>query len=180
MVASGCGDTSLDDFESLGSGVAGRRGEIQVVFFNHTGLRAVFTAGTYDQADRQSEPDFVQFGLDENDRLLDPGGTSGALTLTCGRVFAIGSPELLQLIAENLPNADLEPEAVVEGADFYTVPADDVAGEPVLTGNAPAFEANIGEHFPCNALLIIDVEIDDSNPNSFRFSFQLIPSESDR
>jgi hypothetical protein len=87
---------------------------------------------------------------------------------------------MLALIAKNLPDAPLADEAVIEGVEFFSVPADASAGAPVSQGKAPAFEALLGVDFPCNALLIIRFEIDDLGPAPFRVDFELIPSESTR
>lgn len=176
MGVGGCVESPENANASLGGNVAGFRGEIQVVFFNNTPNQPAFTFGTYDDMDRENEPDFAQFGLDTNDLQLEPGATSAILGLQCGRVFAIGSPDLLSLIDKNLPDAELETDALVEGIEFY----DNTEELPVAEGSAPPFEARLGVDFPCSALLLIYLEIDDSGSNEFRVAFQLIPSESDR
>jgi len=166
---------------SLGGDIAGGlRGRIQIVFINNTPHRAVFTFGTYDQTDPSSEPDFRQFGLDEEGLILEGDSTSNIGSLECARVFSIGGSRMLALIADNLPDAPLADEAAIEGVEFFSVPDGDSAATPVSQGKAPAFEALLGEDFPCNALLIIRFEIDDLGPAPFRVDFELIPSQSTR
>jgi hypothetical protein len=181
IIALFCGCTA--DFRnliaSLGGDSAGERGTLRVLFINNTDARAVFTFGTFDQTDRLSVPSFLQFGLDDSDDVLDGDSESEILELPCGRVFAIGSPRLLQFIEANA--ADEEPLAValVEGIDFYDTHTDD-STEPLQLGSAQPFEALLGVDFPCNALLIIYLEPTDAGDSAFRIDFQLIPSESTR
>ena len=176
----GCGVDFSIRTASFGGDVAGGRGQIQVVFINNTPYRAVFTVATYDQTDQFSEPDFRQFGQDDEGLILEGDTTSGIGSLECARAFSIGGPRMLALIAENLPDATLEEEATIEGVEFFSVPDDGSAAAPVSQGKAPPFEALLGEDFPCNALLIIYLEIDDLGPAPFRVDFELIPSESTR
>ena len=181
----GCSTDFQNQTASFGGDVAGRRGEVSVVYINNTPHRAVFTSGVYDSSDHSSQPDFIQFGIDENDLTLTANATSQVLTLSCGRVFSIGSPNLFALIDENIPDAIEEPEAVVDGIALYELTADGAVeengdGEPVVAGSALPFEALLGVDFPCNALLIISIETDDVGPSSFRIAYQVVPSESDR
>lgn len=172
------------DFSNLtapfGGNVAGGRGQVQIVFINNTPHRAVFTFATYDQTDQSSEPDFRQFGHDEDGLILEGDGTSPIGSLDCARVFSIGGPRMLALIAENLPDAPLADEASIEGVEFFSVPDEDSGAAPVSQGKSPPFEALLGVDFPCNALLIVRLEIDDLGPAPFRVDFEMIPSRSTR
>jgi len=177
----GCAIQFANLSASLGGGTAGGRGSVRVLFINNTPFRAVFTYGTFDQTDQFSQPDFRQFGpsgtglvLDgDSESSLDPGG--GATPLTCGRVFSIGSSDLLRLIGENLPTATTIDEALVEGVSFLDT--GDAATSP---GSAPPFEALLGVDFPCESLLIVRFELDDFGPDPFRVDFEVIPSDSTR
>jgi hypothetical protein len=174
----GCTGDRANLTASFGGSVAGRRGEIQVLFINNTPWRAVFTVGTYDQTDTGDQPDFSQFGNDTEGGLVLEGGESSPIgSLDCARVFSIGGPRLLALIEENLPDAELLPEAGIEGVEFFTINTDGEA-DPAREGTAPPFEALLGVDFPCNALLIVRFEEDATG--SFRVDFELIPSESER
>jgi hypothetical protein len=167
---------------SLGGNVAGSRGQIQIVFFNNTPYRAIFTFGTYDQTDQSSQPDFRQFTHDKDGLILEGDSSSPIGSLDCGRVFSIGGPRMLALIAENLPDAPLADEAFIEGVEFFSVSDDDsgAAPAPISQGTSPPFEALLGEDFPCGALLIFRFEIDDLGPTPIRVDFELIPSLSTR
>jgi len=180
MALPGCGVDFSGRNASFGGDVAGSRGRVQVVFINNTPHRAVFTFATYDQTDASSEPDFRQFGHDEDGLILDGESTSNIGSLECARVFSIGGPRMLALIAENLPDAPLAEEATIEGVEFFSVSEGDPAAAPVSQGNAPAFEVLLGVDFPCNALLIVRLEFDDLGPDQFRVDFELIPSLSTR
>ncbi len=190
----GCGEgfSWLNQTASLGGDVAGQRGSIRVAFINNTPHRAVFTFGTYDQTDQDSQPDSEQFGPNDYDMTLDPGQvdqdappTSDIHLLECARVFAIGSPRLLELIEDNhTQDGSLIEEAFIEGIEFFSLPSEDDDEEegddeedadPVSEGTAPAFEARIGDDFPCGALLIIRLEVDDLEPDAFRIDFEIIP-----
>lgn len=177
LFVAGCGELWRNQTASLGGALAGTRGTIQVVFLNNTPHRAVFTYGTFDQLDSDSRPDFVQFLRDEAP-MLNGNSTSTIVTLDCGRVFSIGSPQLLNLIAENLPNAQRSEDALVSGVEFVD-PAED-GGRPVLIGTSPAFEALLGVDFPCNSLLVLRFEFDDAHPGQFRADFEVLISQSQR
>lgn len=170
---------------SLGGSTAAARGTFRVLFINNTPHRAVFTYGAFDQTDEFSQPDFRQFAGDETGRRLDGNSESsirpfdGESPLFCGRVFSIGSPNLLSLIDENLPGVTVNEEALVDGVEFFDI---DVDGDtdPKSVGFAPPFEALLGVDFPCAALLIVYFELDDLGPVPFRIGFELIPSSSTR
>ncbi len=173
----GCSVDFYNRTASLGGDVSGSRGEVQIVFINNTPFRAVFTFGTYDQTDQSSEPDFHQFAYDPDGLILEGDSTSPVGAIECARVFSIGGPRLLALIADNLPDAPVAEEALIEGVDFFSV-SDGSSGAtstPVGQGAAPPFEALIGVDFPCETLIIIRFEIDDLGPAPFRVDFELIP-----
>ena len=180
--ASGCGAAWLNLTASLGGDVAGQRGSVRVLFINNTPHRAVFTFGTYDQTDQDSRPVFGQFGPNDFDVTLDGNDESEILSLYCGRVFGIGSPGLLSFIEDNLGDATVIEEALIDGVAFYSVASEepDEGDETVMVGSAPAFEALLGIDFPCNSLLIVRLEFDDPATDRFRVDFELIPSESTR
>jgi len=188
MVLPGCGVNSSNLTAPFGGDVAGSRGQVQIVFINNTPFRAVFTFATYDQTDLSSKPDFRQFSNDQFGLILEGDSTivirslEAEPGLECGRVFSIGGPRMLALIAENLPDAPIASEALIEGVEFFRVEATtgDAVLAPVSQGKSPPFEALLGVDFPCNALLIIRFEIDDLGPAPFRVDFELIPSRSTR
>jgi hypothetical protein len=180
MVFHGCGVNVFNLTAPFGGDVAGGRGHVQIVFINNTPYQAVFTFATYDQTDTSSEPDFRQFGHDEEGLILEGDSTSSIGSLDCGRVFSIGGPRMLALLADNLPDAPLADEATIEGVEFFSVPENDSATAPVSQGKSPPFEALLGVDFPCNSLLIVRFEIDDRGPAPFRIDFELIPSRSTR
>ncbi len=180
VLSPGCGLDFSNLTAPFGGNVAGGRGQVQIVFINNTPNRVVFTFATYDQTDPSSEPDFRQFSHDEDGLILEGDSTSAIGSLDCARVFSIGGPRMLALIADNLPDAPLADEATIEGAEFFSVPDDDSAAAPVSQGKSPPFEALLGVDFPCNAFLIIRFEIDDFGPAPFRVDFELIPSRSTR
>ena len=182
----GCGEFFLNQTASLGGEVAGGRGAFRVLFINNTPYRAVFTYGSYDQTDQFSAPDFAQFGLRDSARNLEGNQASSVAPgeseshIACGRVFGIGSPELLTLIEENRPDAEVMEEALVEGVEFFEIDEEEDAAEPVSVGAAPPFEALLGADFLCGDLLIIRLEFDELGPAPFRVDFEMIPSESAR
>jgi hypothetical protein len=135
----------------------------------------------FDPSDQGSEPMFVQFGLGATELALEGGASSPIGSLPCGRVLGIGSPSLIRFIEANLDSASYDSASLVEGVAFFQEPlGDDEPTEPSPEGTAPAFEAQLGVDFPCNALLIVRLEIDDQGPSPYRVDFELIPSESNR
>jgi len=170
----GCGADFANLTASLGGSRAGARGSVRAVFINNTPHRAAFTFGTYDQTDPDFIPDAAQFGLEEVMLAGDEASDIG--TLECARVFSVGGRRLLALIERNIEDAEVEQAAFVEGVAFY-----ESQGEsPDLVGMAPPFEALLGVDFPCAALLIVRLEVDDQGPAPFRVDFELIPSGSTR
>ncbi len=184
---SGCGESLLNQTASLGGATAGQRGAQRVLFINNTPYRAVFTYGSYDPNDQDSRPDFEQFGLQDFPAKLD-GNRVSSISVTndrafidCARVFAIGSDRLHEFIRKHVADVDLVSEAMVEGVEFFEIPAQDQpSNEPRSVGFAPPFEALLGVDFPCQALLVIRFERNDLGPAAFRVDFELIPPESDR
>lgn len=182
MVLHGCGVDFSNLTAPFGGDIAGGRGQVRIVFINNTPHRAVFTFATYDQTDQSSEPDFRQFGHDEEGLILEGDSTSPIGSLDCARVFNIGGPRMLALIAENLPDAPMDDEALIEGVEFFSISDDDTDAAPatVSQGKSPSFESLLGVDFPCNALLIIRFESDGLGPAPFRVDFEMIPSRSTR
>ncbi len=173
----GCGFLGLTSTASLGGNTAGGRGTVEVIFINNTALRPVLTFGTYDNLDPDSQPSFRQITLD-GDLTIEADGVTERLSLFCGRVFSVGSAELLDLIDRNVDDDSVEPDALVDGVEFFDTVSADPDAAP--TGAAPPFEALLGVDFPCNSLLIIYLENDDSGTDPFRIDFQLIPSSTTR
>ncbi len=104
-----------------------------MLFINNTAHRAVFTYGTYDENNTSFVPDFAQFTL-EGGMMLDAGQASSVAasntdaSLDCARVFSIGSPGLLGLIRNNVPQDqldDIDEEAMLEGVEFFSIPDED-------------------------------------------------------
>ena len=126
----GCSDFFRNQSAPLGGDQAGGRGTLRVLFINNTPQRAVFTYGTYDQGDPGFQPDFEQFGPLVSDLNLDGDSSSAIRSVSCGRVFAIGSDGLRALIAENV-DATVIDEALVDGVAFFDVTADGNAGNRV-------------------------------------------------
>lgn len=186
LTLTGCDDFFVNQTASFGGSVAGQRGIVRVLFINNTSERASFTFGTYDQIDAESQPSFVQFGPNDFDSTLDGGTQSSIVVLDCARVFAIGSPQLLELINRNSNDARLVEEALVAGVEFFSVDGSEEPndGERTLEGSATPFEALLGVDFPCEALLIIRFEPGspdgEGGSTTFRIDFELIPSDSTR
>jgi len=181
----GCTGDFANLFASLGGDTVGGRGRVQVLFLNNTPYRAVLTFGTYDQTDPTFAPDFRQFTVDNTDLELGPDGASGIGLLDCARVFSIGGSRLLTLIAAGTDSATASPSALVHGVEFFEIPedtdpTDDVTPDPISHGLAAPFEALLGVDFPCGALLIVNLELNDAGPQPFRVDFRVIPSHSSR
>ncbi len=145
LLICGCENFLANQSASLGGDTAGGRGTLRVLFINNTPHQAVFTYGTYDQTDPSFVPDFAQFTV-AGDLTLDAGEASSlalpsALTLDvqcalsgtcleCARVFGIGSPALLQLIRNNVPNDNVgDEEAMLEGVEFFGTSVEDDTAE---------------------------------------------------
>ena len=176
--AAGCGEAWVNLTASLGGNTAGGRGSVGVILLNNTPHRAVLTLGSYDQTGDDVAPDFQQYEL-AGTRVLDADSNGGLLTFDCARVFSIGGPRLLALIDSTNP-ADVAQDALIEGVEFFAVDAANPDSVPVSQGVAAPFEVLLGADFPCNALLIFKLEVNDAGPEPFRVDFELIPSSNAR
>ena len=150
-----------------------------MLFITTTPHRAVFTYGTFDQADQFAEPRFEQFEPGEFDRTLEGDNQSGIRTLTCGRVFSIGREEVQDAMRLDLAEFDYHDADLIEGVQFFGI-GDGAASGPSRAGSAPPFEALLGVDFACGSLLIIRLEFDDVGPSAFRVDFEVVPSSSER
>lgn len=177
-LAGGCGDLFQNQTASLGGDRAGSRGVIRALFLNNTDQRAVFTFGTFDPTDRLTVPDFQQFGAKDGDRTLDGSETSDFITLRCGRVFSIGSANLLEILPDQNGTDGLSDAALAEGVTFFDLSEGDA--DPMEVGSAAPLEALLGVDFPCGALLVIYLEPADVGSDAFRIDFRVIPAESTR
>lgn len=176
--AVGCGEGWLNQTAPLGGSTVGGRGDLGVIVLNNTPYRAVLTLGSYDQIKNDIVPDVRQFTLDGS-TVLDGEADSGLLTFSCARVFSLGGPRLLALIeSSDLP--DLDAGALIEGVEFFAVDEADASIQPASQGMAAPFEVLLGVDFPCGALLIFKLEVNDSGDQPFRVDYELIPSSNAR
>lgn len=173
-------DNLLNRTASFGGGTAGQRSTFAYMVINNTPYRAIFTAGAYDDLDRNTEPQIQQFGNDPYGTTLEGESTSSLVQPNCARVFAIGTGELLSVVERNLPEDGVDPDALVNGVYFSSGELGSAEGAQPDRGGAPPFEARLGVDFACNSLLIIRLEIDDVGPDPFRIDLEVIRAEDDR
>lgn len=169
LVAVGCNTSFVNATTSLGGEVAGERGTIDVIFINNTSFRPIFTFGTYDQTSEDFQPEWGQFVLDEGGRVLEANDSSDSIRIACARVMSVGGERLLELVERNLPNAQPDQAAYVEGVNFF-----DSDGS-VEAGHSPSLDVLLGEDFLCGSVLIFRLEFDDFGPDRFRVDFEVIP-----
>ncbi|GIK17756.1 MAG: hypothetical protein BroJett003_27200 [Planctomycetota bacterium] len=180
IVASGCADAFLNQTASLGGDTAGERGTIEIVFINNTPHRALFTAGTYDHTDADTVPQFVQFGGSSPLRVLQGNAASETLELPCARLLSIGGEALADLVRETASEDDFDEDALLTGVGFSSAPAGDADADVPDAGFAAAQTFLLGADFPCNALVVIRLEVNDAGPEPFLITMSFIPSESTR
>lgn len=180
IAAAGCADILLNQTASLGGDTAGERGTIEIVFINNTPHRALFTAGTYDHTDADTVPQFVQFGGTSPLRVLQGNSTSETLELPCARLLSIGGEALASLVRETASEEDFNEDALLIGVGFSSAPAGDPEAAAPDAGFAAARTFLLGADFPCNALVVIRLEINDAGPEPFLVTMSFIPSESTR
>jgi hypothetical protein len=177
FLAAGCGEAWSNLSAPLGGNAAGGRGTFGVIVLNNTPFNAVLTLGSYDQTNTKAPPDIEQYQL-TGTRVLEPNSNGGFLTFDCARVFSIGGPRLLALIEST--GTEASADALVEGVEFFDVNTANPEADPVSQGLAAPFEVLLGVDFPCNALLIFKLEVNDAGPEPFRVDFELIPSSDSR
>ncbi len=167
----------LNRTDSFGGDLAGDRGLVGVVVINNTDARAIFTMGTYDDLDQFTVPDSELFGAESDGQRLEAGGDTSIVTLDCARVFSIGGDGLIRAIKDNDPDFPdaLDEPAVVPGVYFSSSSLDSEFAALQSAGTAAPFEARLGVDFPCDALLIVRLELNDVGPEEFRIDFEIIP-----
>ncbi|MFH0983330.1 MAG: hypothetical protein V2A79_17565 [Planctomycetota bacterium] len=169
-------DNLLNQTATFGGETAGQRIQLSVVFINNTPYRAIFTVGTYDDLDQKTEPRIVQFGNDPNGPTLEADTTSAPFGPPCGRVFAVGTAELLGFIEDNLSADGVDQDAMIEGVFFSDAELGSEEGVQPTAGVAPPLERRLGVDFACTSILIVRLEPDDVGPNPFRIAFEVIPA----
>ena len=129
------------------------------------------------ESSQDSEADSEFFGAQSDGQRLEAGGDTGVVTMDCARGFAIGSDGLIEAIEDNDPDYpdDLDEAAVVPGVYFSSSSLDSPNAALPTAGIAAPFEARLGVDFPCDALLIVRLEINDAGPDEFRVDFEIIP-----
>jgi hypothetical protein len=177
----GCNvDNLLNQTASFGGNTAGQRSKFRYVIINNTPYRALFTAGAYDDLDQNTTPQFQQFGNDANGTHLEGNSTSATFQPNCARVFAIGTPELVQVIQDNAAADSFDTALLIQDVYFSIGDIGTAEGAQPTQGVAPGIEVRLGVDFACNSELIIRLEKDDVGANPFRIDFEVIPADDDR
>jgi hypothetical protein len=173
-------DTLLNQTASFGSDTAGTRGTTDLVFINKTPFRAIFTFGTYDNFDQNTEPELVTFSPNDGSEDLEGGDVSTIRTVTCARIFSIGGATMLRLAKENLAADTLVDEAMVPGVYFSGAELGDENEALPTEGVADPLDLRLGVDFPCNSLIVYRLEVNSNGERPFRVDFEVIPSSDDR
>ncbi len=181
LVGVGCtADTFKNQTASLGGDTAGSPGNIRVLFINNTPFRAIFTYGTYNNADQFDQPDARQFVGNVGGTTLEGNTSASAVTVSCDRVFSVGDTELLRLIDENVDDdGGLDADALLPAVAFSAAALGEADASVATEGYAPAVRALLGVDFSCGSILVIRLEQADVGPAPFRADFEVIPPRED-
>ena len=176
----GCNpDPLLHQTASFGGETAGQRGTADVLFINNTPHRAIFTFGTYDDMNENTQPQLLSFGPNGT-RDLEGNASSARLSVTCARVFSIGGDTMRRLAEENLdPSAILE-EALVPGAFFSSAAIGDANEALPTEGTADPLDLWLGADFPCGSLIVFRFEVNDVGDKPFRIDYEVFPDRNAR
>jgi len=167
--------TYLNNTTSLGGNNPGQRGNIMVQFENRTPFRAIFTYGSYDPQNQQFGPQFGQFfASTTTSQRLEGNTISPVFTFDCGRAFSLGGQQLIEYIRKNNLTQDTDPEALVPGITFSDRPVDDPEAEAPTAGRADPVTNLQGVDYPCDALLIYTLNLDDTQPSGFRIDMTVV------
>lgn len=163
---------------SLGGTTPGQRGNVRVSFVNKTPFRAIFTYGTYDPLDTDTQfhtLTFHQFFVDPNPaNRLEGNSESGIITMPCNRVVSLGGAELIQRIKDAHQASALSEEALTPGIAFSDKPLDDPQAGQATAGRAPAVETLQGAAYQCESLLVYTLNVDPAQPSGFRVDLNVI------
>lgn len=150
-------------------------GNINLTFVNNTSARVIFSMGTWNPLDRgfPFEADFAQ-------PAIEPASTTNQ-TLTCARVFAVGTQALRDWIGETTePDQDaFQDERLTVDIQFRLVDPDLSADAAPLLGTAAGFELAVGNDFSCNDTIVISFFEDPAQPGGFRVDYQVIREPDD-
>lgn len=165
----------LNNTASLGGDVPGGRGSLDVTFVNNTPYRAIFTFGTYDPQDEGSNPQYGQFAVDalQAETPFNRGLTGNTTTLRgiftplCGRVFALGTADMINRIKQDKlkpqNQAPTVEDAFRTGIYFSAVgisdPDANAKNSPPVAYADPAQVLQGADYF-CDSLLIFTFELD--------------------
>ncbi|HOJ74731.1 MAG TPA: hypothetical protein PLL65_12460 [Phycisphaerae bacterium] len=186
-----CQDIWINSIYPLGSGAAGGRGTIEVVFDNQTPYRAIFTFGSYDPQDQTSEPIYGQFAVDPDqdptpfNRGLDPDTVTPrrSFAVNCGRVFSLGGQTLINRIqaADLQPfnNAPVIEAALRTGIYFTAAPLDDPDANAVekYAVRADPVMSLLGVDYSCDSLLVYTLRLDPENSERVIIDLSVVPAE---
>jgi hypothetical protein len=173
-------DALLQATASLGGDLTSGRGNTEVVFINNTPYRAIFTFGDYDNLDRDTVPNLLQFSSDSDTLSLEGNSETSIELVRCARVYAIGTPGLIARVRANVNEDDFEEAALVPGVYFSDEDTDHEFADAPTRGRAAPHEAFIGSNFECGAMLIYRFEFNDAGPEEFVVEMTVIPSDSTR
>jgi hypothetical protein len=149
-----------------------RSGNITVSFINDTPYRAAFTFGTYDSLQR----DLPRGDVDLGQRRLAAMDSTGDITLSCRRDFAIGTDELVQRLIDTEANlgTGFDNDAFDTVVHFSSAPSDSDAAALPTAGTAEGRAVRLGVDFTCGDLLIFTFVEAPDKPGGFAIQFRLV------
>ena len=150
-------------------------GNINLTFVNNTDARVIFSMATWNPYDRSFpfEADFAQ-------PAIEPASTTST-TLTCARVFAIGTQDLRDWINETTEpdQASFQEERLTVEVQFRLVDDELSADAAPLLGTATGFELAVGNDFSCSDTIVISFYEDPAQPGGYRIDYQVIREADD-
>lgn len=167
MLGSGC---SPNLWRNL---VEEAQGNLFVQFINNTPYRASFTAGAFDDLDRDPPGP-----VDIQQRAVEGGTSTAAIQFACGRDFAIGTSALLARVravgADS--GANFNEDLFGERVSFSSAPAGTDAANLPTEGEALGKVFRLAVDYTCNSQLLVIFEEDADAPGGFRIDLTVIES----
>lgn len=155
---------------------------IQVGFINNTPFRAIFTAGAYDQLDKDTIP------LAFSSLRLEGNSSSAQIAHPCRSTFSLGGAQLIRSINENEADPGItisDPRALITGVNFSGAPLGDPLEAEPTEGTAEGVVLLGGVDYTCErtgirdttgtGLLLFTFEQDAAAAGGFRIDFSFIP-----
>ena len=151
-----------------------RSGDITLQFINNTPFRASFTAGVYDDLDRDPPGQVVV-----QQRAVEGNDSTEVITTTCARDLSVGTDKLVQRIQDTGADqvASFNQDLFSAQVNFSSAPADSDAANQPVEGFAEGITLRLANDYACLDRVLFVFEQDATAPGGFRIDVTVIEDQ---